>query len=421
LTDSAEGRSWFGRLTRKERRTFWACFGGWAADAADVQIFSLLIPVLLSTGFLRTNSQAGAIGTVTLLCSAVGGWMAGVLADRYGRVRVLKITIVWFSVFTLLCGLAQDPGQLGVLRALMGFGFGGEWAIGAVLMAETVRPEFRGRAVGTVQSGWAIGWAAAVMLFVGVSRIFPPEWTWRVLFGLGLLPALVVIYVRRHVTEPEIHRASPRAPLKDSLRIFGPGLIGRTVSCSLLAIGAQGGYYALTTWLPQFLAQERGLKVYGLGATLALIIAGAFTGYLLGAWSADALGRRVTLMLAAAAAFVTVIPFVLLNTSVLVFTLLCFPLGLFSSAYFSAIGPLFSEQFPTEVRTTGLAFAYNFGRGTGAVFPLAVGIVADRIGIATSIAIFAGIAYALLGVCAFFIRERPGAALDTIAVEGTRR
>jgi MFS family permease len=374
-------------------------------------MFSLLIPLLLSTHFLHASAQAGLIGTVTLLSSAVGGWLAGILADRYGRVRMLKITVVWFSVFTALCGVAQDPVQLGVLRALMGVGFGGEWAIGAVLMAETVRSGIRGRAIGTVQSGWAVGWAVAVGLFVLVSALVPPEWAWRTLFILGVLPALLVFYLRRNVPEPELTRGRERTPLRLSLKIFGPELIRRTLLCCLLGVGAQGGYYALTTWLPQFLAAERGLKILALGSTLALIIAGAFTGYLLGAWLADAIGRRNTLIVASVGAFLIVIPFVLLDTNTTVFTLLCFPLGLFSSAYFSAIGPLLSEQFPTEVRANGQGFCYNFGRGIGALFPLAVGALADQIGIALAIAVFTGAAYTLLGVSAVLIRERRGTEL----------
>ena len=162
---ATDGR-WYRSMSPRERRTFWACFGGWATDAMDVQIYSLLIPVLLSIGLLASNAQPGLIGTVTLLCSAVGGWAAGVLADRYGRALMLQIAVAWFSVFTLLCAFAQDFTQLLVFRGLMGFGFGGEWAVGAILIGETVRAQYRGRAVGTVQSGWAVGWGVAVGLFV---------------------------------------------------------------------------------------------------------------------------------------------------------------------------------------------------------------------------------------------------------------
>lgn len=148
---------WYAELTPGERRTFWACFGGYALDALDVQIFSFAIPAIIAA-FSITNVDAGLIATVTLLTSALGGWFAGMLADRFGRVRMLQITILWFAVFTLLSGFAQTYHQLLVSRALMGFGFGGEWTAGAVLMREVIRAQHRGKAVGIVQSGWSIGW-----------------------------------------------------------------------------------------------------------------------------------------------------------------------------------------------------------------------------------------------------------------------
>ncbi len=120
---ATDGR-WYGSMSPRERRTFWGCFGGWTTDAMDVQIYNLLIPVLISVGLLASNAEAGLIGTVTLPCSAIGGWAAGVLADRYGRALMLQVAVAWFSVFTLLCAFAQDFTQLLVFRGLMGFGFG---------------------------------------------------------------------------------------------------------------------------------------------------------------------------------------------------------------------------------------------------------------------------------------------------------
>ena len=411
--------SWFTTMNRTERRTFWGCFAGWGLDALDVQIFSLVVPTLLGVSFLHGKAEAGLIATVTLLCSAAGGWAAGALADRVGRVRMLQLTVAWFAVFTLLCGFAQNAGQLLAFRALMGFGFGGEWAVGAVLIAETVRARYRGRAVGTVQSAWAIGWAAAVGVFVLVAALTPDALTWRIVFFVGVLPAVLVFFLRRFVPEPEIaaHATAGRPPLREALAIFGPGVWRRTLLCALLATGAQGGYYALTTWLPQFLEEKRGLALLALGGTLAIVIAGAFAGYLTGAWLADRIGRRRTLISMAICAFVIVIPFVTVDFNVVLFDILAFPLGFVSSAYFSAIGPLFSEQFPTSMRGSGQGFTYNFGRGIGAAFPVLVGVLADRIGISAAIAVFAGIAYALLTVSALLLTEAPGVSLTEITPE----
>ena len=154
---------WFKELSPPEKRTFVAAFGGWTLDALDFMVFTFVISALISY-FHIDKTQAGMLGTVTLLFSALGGWIAGMLADRYGRVRILQITILWFSVCTFLIGFAQSFEQVFVLRALQGLGFGGEWAVGSVLMGEIVRAQYRGRAVGTVQSGWAVGWGIAALL-----------------------------------------------------------------------------------------------------------------------------------------------------------------------------------------------------------------------------------------------------------------
>src|SRR3954451_23387001 len=156
--------AWFSDLTPKERRTMGACFGGWSLDALDVQIYSFVIPTLLALWGI-SKAEAGILGTVTLLLSAFGGWIAGMLSDRYGRVRVLQITIVWFALFTFLSGFTNSFTQLFVLRGLQGLGFGGEWAVGSVLMGEAIRAQHRGKAVGTVQGGWAIGWAIAAVCY----------------------------------------------------------------------------------------------------------------------------------------------------------------------------------------------------------------------------------------------------------------
>ncbi|QYN35537.1 MFS transporter [Pseudonocardia sp. DSM 110487] len=409
---ATDGR-WYGSMSPRERRTFWACFGGWATDAMDVQIYSLLIPTLISVGLLVSNAQAGLIGTVTLLCSAVGGWAAGVLSDRFGRALLLQVTVAWFSVFTLLCAFAQDFTQLLVFRGLMGFGFGGEWAVGAILMGETVRAQFRGRAVGTVQSGWAVGWGIAVGLFVLTQSLLPPETAWRVLFALGVLPALGVFWIRRHVPEPDVFvRHTDRSADRPSfLGIFRPGLLRTTVVCGLLCTGAQGGYYALTTFLPQFLRSARGLDVLGIGGTLLLVIVGALTGYLFGAWLTDRLGRRPAIIVCAVAAFVIVLPMTLFNLPTAVFTVLALPLGFVASAYFSGLGALLTEQYPTELRGSGQGFCYNFGRGLGALFPLFVGLLADALSIGVAIAVFAGLAYLVMALCALLLPETRGAEL----------
>ena len=196
---------WLFALTREERATLIATFGGWALDGMDVMIYSFVIPALIAQWHM-SQGQAGMLSTVALLLSAAGGWLAGLLADRFGRARILQITILWFAVFTFLSGFTNSFWQLLVTRSLQGLGFGGEWAVGAVLMGEVIRAEHRGKAVGTVQGGWAIGWGVAAICYTLLFSFLPASIAWRVMFWIGILPSLLVFYIQRHVPEPEIFR-----------------------------------------------------------------------------------------------------------------------------------------------------------------------------------------------------------------------
>ncbi|TIW59720.1 MAG: MFS transporter, partial [Mesorhizobium sp.] len=195
--------TWYKELTERERNTFWGCFAGWAVDAMDAQLFSFVLPILIAAWGMST-AQAGYLATATLLSAAIGGWACGYLADRFGRARIMQLTILWFCSFTFLAGFAQDFQQLMFLRILQGLGFGGEWAAGAVLMGEIIRAEHRGKAVGTVQSGFGVGWSAAAILAGLVLAYFPQDYGWRVLLMIGVLPGLLVLYLRRKLEEPEI-------------------------------------------------------------------------------------------------------------------------------------------------------------------------------------------------------------------------
>lgn len=406
---------WISTLTSKERSTFGACVGGWALDAMDVQMYSFVIPTLIATWGI-TRAQAGVLGTAALLASAAGGWVAGWVADRYGRVRTLQVAIAWFAVFTFLSGVAQNYQQLFLVRALLGVGFGGEWAAGAVLLGEVMRPEHRGKALGVMQAGWAVGWGAAAVLYAVFFSIMPAAIAWRALFLIGILPALLVFFVRRYVQEPEVYLKS-RAELAASgdkpsfLEIFRPPLLRVTVLGGLMGTGAQGGYYAVTTWLPTFLRTERKLSVLDSTGYLAVSIAGAFFGYLSGGILADKIGRRMTFLVFAIGAGTVAVTYTSFSFGNGAMLLLGFPLGFFSSGVFSAMGPFFTEHFPTRVRGVGQGFTYNVGRATGALFPTLVGVLSAKMALGQAIGIFAGAAYATMAVAAFLLPETRGKAL----------
>jgi MFS family permease len=381
----------------------------------DVQIYSFVIPTLIATWGI-TRGQAGVLGTAALLVSAVGGWIAGFVADRWGRVRTLQIAILWFAVFSFLSGLAQNFAQLFAARALLGLGFGGEWAAGAVLLGEVIRAQHRGKALGVMQAGWAVGWGAAALLYALAFSWLPPETAWRVLFFVGIAPALLVFFVRRYVEEPAVYLES-RLQLAASgdrpsfLEIFRPPLLRVTVLGGLMGTGAQGGYYAVTTWLPTFLRTERHLSILDSAGYLAVSIAGAFCGYLAGGVLADRVGRRPTFLVFALGAGVIAVTYTMLPFGNGAMLVLGFPLGFFASGVFSAMGPFFTEHFPTRVRGVGQGFAYNVGRATGALFPTLVGVLSARMALGKAIGLFAALAYATMALAAFLLSETRGKVL----------
>lgn len=406
-------------MTPPERRTFWACAAGWALDGMDFMIYPLVVGTIIKLWHVDPGSAGFAV-TVTLLASAVGGWCAGYLADRIGRVRTLQLTILWFSVFSLLCALAQNFTQLLIARAILGFGFGGEWAAGAVLMGEAIRAQYRGRAVGSVQSGWAVGWGLAVLAQAVLFSYLPPDMAWRWMFAVGAVPALITFFIRRYVTEPEIAvetraRQKAKGDTPAIWEIFSGPILKTTILAALAVTGCQGGYYAITAWLPRFLTTERHLSIVGSTGYLATLIIGSFVGYLVGAWLADRIGRRYLFLLFSVGAIAVVIAYTQLPLSNESLWLLGFPLGFFASGYFSGMGAFLSELYPTRLRGSGQGFCYNFGRGIGALFPALVGYLSTMVTLANAIAIFAVAAYALFFLAAFALPETRGRILHADA------
>jgi len=399
---------WYRELGAAERRTFWACFGGWALDALDVQIYTFTIPALIAVWHI-TNAQAGLLATSALVISAFGGWIAGMLADRVGRARLLMIMIAWFAFFTFLSGFTNSFEQLLVVRGFQGFGFGGEWAAGSVLIGEVIRSADRGKAVGTVQSAWAFGWGAAAILATIIFQLLPQEIAWRAVFFVGILPALLVFYIRTRVPEPAIFKAAAQsAARRGTFDIFRRALLPTTVLGAVLTTGAQGGYYAITTFLPTFLRTQRHLTVLGTGGYLAVIIVGSWFGYIASAYLSDTIGRRKNFFIFAIGSLLIAIAYTQTEISDPIMLVLGFPLGFFASGIFSGIGPVLTELFPTSVRGTGQGFCYNFGRGIAAFFPTLVGLLSARVALGSAIGVFAAISYAWSFLPRWRCRKRAG-------------
>ena len=404
--------AWYRMLGERGRRAFAGAFGGYALDSYDYQILPLGLAAI-SAAFGLTTGQAGLLATTTLVVSALGGALAGILADRIGRVRTLLITIATYAVFTVACGFATSYEMLLVFRSLQGLGFGGEWAAGAVLVAEYCSPRHRGRTLAWVQSAWAVGWGFSVIVYTVVFQLIGPEVGWRVLFWTGALPALLVLYVRWAVKDaPEAEQRRTEAGGRGSFAaIFRGPLLRTTLFASLLATGVQGGYYALFTWLPTYLKTSRGLSVIGTGSYLFFLITGAFVGYVAGGHISDRLGRKKTFALFAIASALLIVAYTAVpagaNTAIL---FLGFPLGFCASAIFSGFGSYLAELYPAHLRGTGQGFTYNFGRGVGALFPAGIGFAAQTMGVGGAM-VFAAAAYGIAVLALFGLPETVGQEL----------
>jgi MFS family permease len=414
---------WLQTTTTHERRALLATYAGYGLDGFDFMIYSFVIPSLL-TLWGMSRAEAGYIASGALITSALGGWAAGVLADRFGRSRILQLTVVWFAVFTFLSGFANSFAQLFFTRAMQGFGFGGEWAVGSVLVAEMIDARHRGKATGLVQSSWSVGWAAAALAFWAVSLLVPAAIAWKILFWLGILPCLLVIYIRRKVPEPQIFTQllAARAATRDANRragfldIFRPPLLRTTILATTLSTGMLAAYYSITTWLPTFLATERHLSVAGTTGYLLMVITGSLAGYLVSAWLTDAIGRRRSFILFAAGATVLILLYTHMPVAGGMF-LIGFPLGFFVLGIFSGMGACLAELFPGAVRGSGQGFTYSVGRGIGGFCPSLIGLLSTRLSLGDAIAAFTVAAYSLVILSAWAIPETRGRVLIESAVK----
>jgi len=405
--------SWLREAPPEARRALLAASLGWMLDAFDVMLYALVLATLMRE-LTMSASTAGLLGSITLIASAAGGLLFGVLADRYGRTRTLVWSVLIYSVFTAACGLAQSVAQLAIFRVCLGLGFGGEWASGAALVSETWPPEHRGKALGLMQSSWAIGYGLAAL----VTFLVLPRFGWRAVFFVGILPAFFTLWIRRRVPEPELWqraRREPAATRGNLAEIFRGPLARLTLWVTLMNACTMFAWWGFNLWIPAYLELPVERGGVGLGAayrTTVLVImqVGMWFGYVTFGYIGDRIGRKrayVIYTLAAAALLLayasTRIPLVLLALGPF--------LAFFGTGYFSGFGAVTAEIYRTSIRATAQGFTYNIGRIASAVAPFAVGSLAQTRGFGVAFTT-AAVAFVLAAAAWAFIPETRGKALQ---------
>jgi MFS family permease len=378
--------SWHREISREQWRTLVASQLGWMLDAMDVMLYSFALTAIKSE-FQLTGAAAGALGALPLVTSAAGGMLFGWLSDRFGRARALSWSILAFSMLTAFTATSRTVGELVFWRALAGIGLGGEWAAGSVLVAETWPERHRGKAIGLMQSAWAIGYLLAALM----AAVVLPAWGWRPLFTLGVLPALVTLWIRRGVREPAKWRQPAHTIGGAFFALFGASMRRNVILMAVLCSTLLFGYWGLFTWLPAYLASpiEKGGAALGVVRSSAWIVplqVGAFFGYVSFGFFADRFGRGRTFLTFVLTTAVLVPLYGLLGRNATLLLALGPLVGFFGHGYFSALGSMAADLFPPDLRTTAQGFCYNIGRALAGLAPVTVGALADRHGIGVALA-----------------------------------
>lgn len=408
---------WYSTLSPAEKRTYWACFGGFTLDSMDATIYSLMMPVLITVLSL-SKSDAGLLGSISLVGSALGGWAAGLLADRVGRVRVMQGTVLWVASFTCLAGLCNNFWEFLPVRFLQGIGYGGEAVVGAVLISEVIAPALRGRVAASVQSGYAVGYAISLTLMPVVFAWLPEEIAWRAFFAIGLLPALIIWFIRRLVPESNVFtQANKRLENKLHVQeIFNRERRRVTIISTVLASGIFGGAYIMITWLPTYMRMVLNLPLTSTSGYLAVNILGSLIGPFIYGRISDHVSRSKAFMLflVCQACVVGIYTFAPIN---MIITLgLGLLLGAFQGGLASGLPVTFSELYPTRIRANGVGFCTSFGRGFGAIMPAAVGFASTSMGLATAMGAFAISSYLIAFIAALCLPNATGADMTAQAV-----
>lgn len=404
---------WLASGTPQQRRALFAAALGWMLDSMDVMLYAMLLPTLQRVMHLSPGLSGGLM-SITLLAASAGGIFFGWFADRVGRTRALTASMLVYSLATAACGLTFVAWQLAIARIVLGLGMGGEWATGAALVAESWPAEHRNKALAFVQSFWAIGFAAGSL----VTLLILPRFGWRAVFFVGIFPALLTLWIRRSVHEPETFRT--RSPLErvSAAELFRKPLLPATLIVSTMNAATLFAYWGLFTWLPTFLSRPvaqggRGLDVVHTGTWTIVMQAGVFLGYIFYGSFADRFGQKTTYIAYLVLAAIAVPIFAAIHSAN--WLLIAGPIaGFFGTGYFSGFGVIAAILFPGRIRGTAMGFVYNIGRIASAAAPYAVGLVSERAGLSMALALTA-VSFALAAAIACFLpltRERERAALS---------
>jgi MFS family permease len=402
---------WLTRASEAQRRSLLAGGLGWMLDAMDVMLYSMILAHLMRDLGMG-KATAGLLNSLTLLASAGGGLLFGFLADRVGRTRSLMLSILVYSAASGACGLSSTITQLALFRLVLGLGMGGEWTAGAALIAEAWPAEHRGKALGLMQSAWAIG----EMLAAGVVALVLPRFGWRTVFFVGVLPALVVFWILRSVHESEIWLRQRAVGASVSLRsLWREDVRWNGILATAMNACAMFGYWGLFTWIPAYLSLPtaeggRGLDLTRTTLWLLIMGVGKWLGYSTFGFFADSAGRRksyVAYLLVAAA----LVPLYGLARSPAWLLVLGPFVAFFGTGFFSGFSAIASELFPTEVRATAMGLSYNIGRGLSAAAPGVVGLLAARLGLGSAFFLQAG-AFLAAALLALALPETRGRTLE---------
>ena len=407
---SASPFAWPRDISPAERKSLIAGGLGWMLDAMDVMLYSFVLAYLM-TEFGITKSTGGLLNSLTLIASAIGGLFFGILADRIGRTRALMASILVYSLASAACGLSHSIPQLATFRFLLGLGMGGEWSSGAALIAETWRAEHRGRALGLMQSAYAIGEAVAAIV---VLMVFP-HFGWRAVFFAGVLPALLVLWIYRGVPEPELWKNRSKEKKSGVFRkLLQRDVLRNGILATTMNAFSMFGYWGLFTWIPSFLSLPassggRGLSLV-VGTTFYLVLSpGKWLGYASFGFFADAFGRRKPYFTYLLVAAILVPLYAAIRSPVLLLLLGPF-VAFFGTGFFSGYAAIASELFPGEIRAAAMGLSYNLGRGLSAVAPFAVGAMATRFGFLPAFFLLAG-AFLAAAFLALLLPETRGREL----------